>query len=163
LGEISGAYRAEGLREVIAAGTGGGGSQKKGTILYDFMAQGDDEVTVGVGDEVAVLDDSKSEEWWMVRRLKNGKEGVVPSSYVEVTGFISSPPAATPIESGLSAVERNRLEEARLAKEATQKSIAEQDAPRSPRVWTLSNESQAKLTLYIAPPQEGQQEQPEVQ
>jgi hypothetical protein len=127
------------------------------------MAQGDDEVTVGVGDEVAVLDDSKSEEWWMVRRLKNGKEGVVPSSYVEVTGFISSPPAATPIESGLSAVERNRLEEARLAKEATQKSIAEQDAPRSPRVWTLSNESQAKLTLYIAPPQEGQQEQPEVQ
>ncbi|KAL3494113.1 hypothetical protein BJX62DRAFT_199236 [Aspergillus germanicus] len=133
LGEISGAYRAEGLREVIAAGTGGGGSQKKGTILYDFMAQGDDEVTVGVGDEVAVLDDSKSEEWWMVRRLKNGKEGVVPSSYVEVTGFISSPPAATPIESGLSTVERNRLEEARIAKEATQKSIAEQDAPRSPR------------------------------
>jgi len=134
LGEISGAYRAEGLREVIAAGTGGGGSQKKGTILYDFMAQGDDEVTVGVGDEVAVLDDTKSEEWWMVRRLKNGKEGVVPSSYVEVTGFISSPPAANPIESGLSSVERNRLEEARLAKEATRKSVSEQAAPRSPKV-----------------------------
>ncbi|KAL3465357.1 hypothetical protein BJX64DRAFT_253002 [Aspergillus heterothallicus] len=131
LGEISGAYRAEGLREVIAAGTSGGGSQKKGTILYDFMAQGDDEVTVGVGDEVAVLDDTKSEEWWMVRRLKNGKEGVVPSSYVEVTGFISSQPAANPIESGLSAVERNRLEEARLAKEATHKSVSEQAVPRT--------------------------------
>ncbi|KAL3475372.1 hypothetical protein BJX99DRAFT_160000 [Aspergillus californicus] len=131
LGEISGAYRAEGLREVIAAGSGGGGSQKKGNILYDFMAQGDDEVTVGVDDEVVILDDQKSEEWWMVRRLKNGKEGVVPSSYVEVTGFVT-PSTANPVESGLSTVEKNRLEEARLAKEATRKSIAEQATPRSP-------------------------------
>ncbi|KAJ5217489.1 uncharacterized protein N7469_011114 [Penicillium citrinum] len=116
LGEIAGAYKAEGLREVIAAGKGGGG-QKKGQILYDFMAQGDDEVTVAVGDEVIIVDDSKSEEWWMVKRLKNGKEGVVPSSYVEVTGFVSqAPPAGT--ESGMSSVERNRLEEARLAKAA---------------------------------------------
>lgn len=115
LGEIAGAYRAEGLREVLAAGEGGGG-QKKGQILYDFMAQGDDEVTVAVGDEVIVIDDTKSEEWWMVRRMKNGKEGVVPSSYVEVTGFASAPP--TGIDSGLSTVEKNRLEEARLAKAA---------------------------------------------
>jgi hypothetical protein len=115
LGEIAGAYRAEGLREVLAAGEGGGG-QKKGQILYDFMAQGDDEVTVAVGDEVVVIDDTKSEEWWMVRRMKNGKEGVVPSSYVEVTGFVSTQP--TGVESGLSTVERNRLEEARLAKAA---------------------------------------------
>jgi hypothetical protein len=115
LGEIAGAYRAEGLREVLAAGEGGGG-QKKGQILYDFMAQGDDEVTVAVGDEVVVIDDTKSEEWWMVRRMKNGKEGVVPSSYVEVTGFVSTQP--TGVDSGLSTVERNRLEEARLAKAA---------------------------------------------
>ncbi|KAL2824489.1 hypothetical protein BDW59DRAFT_147421 [Aspergillus cavernicola] len=132
LGEILGAFRAEGLREVIAAGTGAGDAQKKGTILYDFMAQGDDEVTVGVGDEVIVLDDNKSEEWWMVRRLKNGKEGVVPSSYVEVGALVTSPPTTTPLESGLSAVERNRLEEARLAKEATRKSISEQATPRNP-------------------------------
>ncbi|KAF4241922.1 hypothetical protein CNMCM6805_003459 [Aspergillus fumigatiaffinis] len=119
LGEISGAYRAEGLKEVIAAGAGGGG-KKKGQILYDFMAQGDDEVTVAAGDEVVVLDDTKSEEWWMVRRMKNGKEGVVPSSYIEITGFVSSQP--TGVESGLSTVERNRLEETRLAKEAMRKS-----------------------------------------
>ncbi|KAL4784229.1 hypothetical protein BJX76DRAFT_222736 [Aspergillus varians] len=133
LGEISGAFRAEGLREVIAAGTGGGSPQKKGNILYDFMAQGDDEVTVGVGDEVVILDDSKSEEWWMVRRIKNGKEGVVPSSYVEVSGFATAPPTTTPVESGLSAVERNRLEDARLAKEAARKSVAEAATPRSPQ------------------------------
>ncbi|KAL2869985.1 cytoskeletal protein-binding protein SLA1 [Aspergillus lucknowensis] len=143
LGEISGAYRAEGLREVIAAGTGGGG-QKKGTILYDFMAQGDDEVTVGVGDEVVVLDDTKSEEWWMVRRLKNGKEGVVPSSYVEASGFVTSPSTTAPIESGLSAVERNRLEEARLAKEATQKSIPESATPRSPQHHKKDSRSSQK-------------------
>ncbi|BCR90777.1 cytoskeletal protein-binding protein SLA1 [Aspergillus chevalieri] len=115
LGEICGAYRAEGLKEVIAASTGGGGN-KKGQISYDFMAQGDDEVTVAEGDEVVILDDTKSEEWWMVRRVKNGKEGVVPSSYIEVTGYVSKEP--TGIESGLSTVEKNRLEESRLAKEA---------------------------------------------
>ncbi|PYI06201.1 hypothetical protein BO78DRAFT_120412 [Aspergillus sclerotiicarbonarius CBS 121057] len=118
LGEISGAYRAEGLKEVIAAGTSGG--QKKGQILYDFMAQGDDEVTVASGDDVIVLDDSKSEEWWQVRRLKNGKEGVVPSSYIEITGTVSNPVMSA--EPGLSTVEKNRMEEARLAKEAMRKS-----------------------------------------
>ncbi|KAJ5899840.1 hypothetical protein N7495_004584 [Penicillium taxi] len=118
LGEIAGAYRAEGLREVLEAGKGGG--QKKGQILYDFVAQGDDEVTVAVGDEVIIVDDTKSDEWSMVRRLQNGKEGVVPSSYVEITGFI---PAASPIvnEPGLSTVEKNRMEEDRLLKAAISK------------------------------------------
>lgn len=120
LGEIAGAYKAEGLREVIAAGKGGGG-QKKGQILYDFMAQGDDEVTVAVGDEVIIIDDAKSEEWWAVRRMKNGKEGVVPSSYVEVTGFVTQAPSVG-VDSGLSSVEKNRLEESRLAKSAVGKS-----------------------------------------
>lgn len=118
LGEIAGAYRAEGLREVLAAGEGVGG-QKKGQILYDFMAQGEDEVTVAVGDEVVVIDDTKSEEWWMVRRMKNGKEGVVPSSYVEVTGLVSAKPIGE--DFGLSTVEKNRMEEARLAKAAVGK------------------------------------------
>lgn len=116
LGEIAGAYRAEGLREVIAAGEGGG-VQKKGQILYDFMAQGDDEVTVAVGDEVAIIDDTKAEEWWMVRRLKNGREGVVPSSYVEIIGFMPTLPTSDK-ESAMSTIERNRMEEARLAKAA---------------------------------------------
>ena len=119
LAELAGAARAEGLREVIAAGSGISKSQRKGQILYDFMAQGDDEVTVAAGDDVIVVDDTKSEEWWMVRRLKNGKEGVVPSTYVELTGFVS--PVSTSksgLNAGRSTVEQNRLEEERLAKEA---------------------------------------------
>ena len=48
LGEIAGAARAEGLGEILEISEGGGG-QKKGQVLYDFMAQSDDEVTVAVG------------------------------------------------------------------------------------------------------------------
>ena len=123
LGELAGAARAEGLREVIAAGSGSRKQQRKGQILYDFMAQGDDEVTVAVGDDVIIVDDSKSEEWWMVRRLKNGKEGVVPSSYVELTGFASPVSTSTSgLNAGRSTVEQNRLEEERLTKEALKSS-----------------------------------------
>ncbi|KAI9681210.1 MAG: cytoskeletal protein binding protein [Caeruleum heppii] len=118
LGEMAGAAKAEGLREVIAA-SAGGKSRGKGQMLYDFMAQGDDEVTVAAGDEVVVLDDTKSDDWWMVRRLKNGKEGVVPSSYVEVTGQEAmTSPSASGINAGRSTVEQNRLEEARMTREA---------------------------------------------
>lgn len=119
LGELAGAIRAEGLKEVIMAGTGR--VQQKGVMLYDFMAQGEDEITVAVGDEVIVLDSAKSEEWWQVRRLKNGKEGVVPSSYIEITGAVE-PPAShastSGINAGKSTTEQNRLEEERLTKEA---------------------------------------------
>ncbi|KAH0829290.1 Actin cytoskeleton-regulatory complex protein sla1 [Fonsecaea pedrosoi] len=128
LGEIAGAQRAEGLREVMTAASGGA-THKKGKVLYDFPAQGDDEVTVGVGDEVIILDDAKSEEWWNVRRLKNGKEGVVPSSYIEITGFVTiEPPSRSGANAGLSVVDQNRLEEERLAKEAARADRARQEA-----------------------------------
>lgn len=133
LGEMAGAVKAEGLREVIMAGTGHKGiQQKKGVVLYDFMAQGDDEVTVGIGDEVIILDDTKSDEWWMVRRVKNQKEGVVPSSYIEVTGILDTPVSSTTggLNAGRSTVEQNRLEEARLYKEAIKASQREDQKER---------------------------------
>lgn len=114
LGEMAGAVKAEGLREVIMAGSGQG--QKRGVVLYDFMAQGDDEVSVAVDDEVIIIDDTKSEEWWQVRRLKNGKEGVVPSSYVEIIGVVPNS-STSGINAGKSIVEQNRLEEQRLTRE----------------------------------------------
>lgn len=145
LGELAGAVRGEGLREVLAAASGGGG-QKKGKILYEFMAQGDDEVTVAEGDEVIVLDDGKSEEWWMVRRLKNGREGVVPASYVEITGYLASreDPA---LAQARSTVEQNRLDEERMAKEAMMKKKRESEmrsAERSKRDSSASKSSSAK-------------------
>lgn len=128
LGEIAGAARAEGLREVIQASAGSGGGQKKGHVLYDFMAQGEDEVTVAVGDEVIVIDDTKSEEWWMIRRLKNGKEGVVPSTYVEVTGIVAPPRTSSGINAGKSVVEQNRLDEENMVKEVVKASKNEAKA-----------------------------------
>jgi hypothetical protein len=132
LGELSGAAKASGLREVLAAGSGHSNVQKKGQMLFDFMAQGDDEVTVAIGDEVLVIDDSASDEWWKVRRLKNGKEGVVPSNYVDVTETV---PISTPstsarsgINAGRSVVDQNRLEEEELARQSAKKKRAESDA-----------------------------------
>lgn len=121
LGELAGAVRGEGLKEVLAASAGSGAAgKKKGHMVYEFLAQGLDEVTVAIGDEVIVLDDTKSSEWWMVRRLKNGKEGVVPSSYVEVTGTLERE-NITGLDTARTMVEQNRLEEQRLTREATKK------------------------------------------
>ncbi|CZT48834.1 related to Actin cytoskeleton-regulatory complex protein sla1 [Rhynchosporium secalis] len=129
LGELAGAVRAEGLREVIFAGTGEGG-QKKGQVLYDFMAQGDDEVTVAVGDEIIVINDTTSDEWWQVKRLKTGKEGVVPASYIEITGMISTP-GSSALDQAKLTIEQNRLEEERRAKESLRAARMEEDSKGS--------------------------------
>ena len=151
LGELAGASRAEGqMRDVLNAS--GGSGMKKGQMLYEFMAQGEDEVTVAVGDEVVVLDDTKSDEWWMVRRLKNGKEGVVPSSYVEITGTMQKSQAESysGLNAGRSTVEQNRLEEERLSKEAAKNSsagagrIPERGSSLTPDAPSSSSRSRSK-------------------
>ena len=53
------------------------------TILYEFNADGDDELTVREGESVWVVDSSGT-EWWKCRN-ENGEEGVVPASYIEVS------------------------------------------------------------------------------
>ncbi|KAF2106638.1 hypothetical protein BDV96DRAFT_590617 [Lophiotrema nucula] len=151
LGELSGAAKASGLREVLAAGSGNSNVQKKGHMLFDFMAQGDDEVTVGLGDEVLVIDDSASDEWWKVRRLKNGKEGVVPSNYVDVTETVpiqstASSSARSGINAGRSTVDQNRLEEENLARQASKRhrdSDARADQRSSKRESTNSKDSKS--------------------
>ncbi|KAA8907323.1 hypothetical protein FN846DRAFT_700295 [Sphaerosporella brunnea] len=85
LGELRGLRKASGLDEVLAAAKMGADSAKNtdiGTVLYDFVAQGEDEVSVTAGDEVLIID-ANNDEWWLVRRQVNGAEGVLPSSYVE--------------------------------------------------------------------------------
>ena len=128
LGEIAGRAKGEGLKEIMAAASGGS-LQKKGKVMHDFMAQDDDEVTVAVDDEVIILDDTKSEDWWNVRRLKNGKEGVMPSSYIEITGTVAvEPPSRSGTNAGRSMVDQNRLEEERLAREAARADRARREA-----------------------------------
>ena len=64
--------------EEHAASSDGAGA----VALYDFTADGEDELTVHEGEGLVVLE-RDSEEWWKVRNAR-GEEGVVPASYVEV-------------------------------------------------------------------------------
>lgn len=87
LGTAAGANKAAGLREVITAANSAG--QKMGKVLYDFEAQGDDELSVREGETIFIIDNEQSKEWWMARN-SSGVEGVVPSSYVKQTSEPSS-------------------------------------------------------------------------
>jgi len=103
------------------------------------MAQGDDEVTVAIGDEVLIIDDSASDEWWKVRRIKNGKEGVVPSNYVEITETIPVSSTASTIarsgtNAGRSRVDQNRLEEEELARQASKSQRRHESDARADQV-----------------------------
>ena len=54
--------------------------------LYDFQAQGDDELTVAEGDALWIIE-QEGDEWWKCRNV-DGSEGVVPASYVEVSSLL---------------------------------------------------------------------------
>ena len=60
--------------------------------LYDFQAQGDDELSVAEGHALWIIEQD-GDEWWKCRNV-DGSEGVVPASYVEVKftmPYFSSP------------------------------------------------------------------------
>lgn len=81
IGTVAGANRGVGLKEVFTTVNKAGQNMAK--VLYDFEAQSKDELTVKEGETVFVTDKEQSREWWMVRNGK-GKEGVIPSSYIEL-------------------------------------------------------------------------------
>lgn len=70
------------------ASAGTNGSTESGKVMYDFEAQGDDELTVAENDTVTVVD-KENDEWWLVRNSR-GQEGVVPAQYIEIGGAASS-------------------------------------------------------------------------
>jgi len=67
-------------------------SGEKGKVMYDFEAQGDDELTVNENDVVTVVD-KENDEWWLVRNSA-GQEGVVPAQYIEIGDAAASSSAA---------------------------------------------------------------------
>ncbi|KAI9636713.1 uncharacterized protein MKK02DRAFT_26463 [Dioszegia hungarica] len=66
-------------------------SGEPATVLYDFDAQGEDELNVKENDIVTVVD-KENDEWWLVRNSR-GQEGVVPAQYIQI-GEGSAPAAA---------------------------------------------------------------------
>ena len=51
-------------------------------VLYDFEAVGEGELTVRTGDVVTVTSTTVGEGWWMGRAV-DGREGILPQTYVE--------------------------------------------------------------------------------
>lgn len=51
-------------------------------VLYDFSADGEDELSVREGEHLLVIE-KDSDEWWKCRN-SSGAEGVVPAQYLEV-------------------------------------------------------------------------------
>lgn len=88
LGDLKGAERAKGLKEVERASRAKASASNKkiGRLLFDFESQGSDELAAKEGDEVFIINDTKSLDWWMCENTTTGKQGVVPSSYIEIIG-----------------------------------------------------------------------------
>ncbi|KAF8913870.1 hypothetical protein CPB84DRAFT_1757784 [Gymnopilus junonius] len=57
--------------------------------LYDFKADGDDELSVTEGEHLTVLE-KDGDEWWKCRNA-SGSEGVVPASYLEAISSARDP------------------------------------------------------------------------
>ncbi|KAJ7638784.1 hypothetical protein FB45DRAFT_411916 [Roridomyces roridus] len=64
------------------------------TALYDFAADGADELSVAEGEQLLVLE-RDGDEWWKCRNSE-GAEGVVPASYLEPASGSSPTRAAHP-------------------------------------------------------------------
>lgn len=88
LGDLKGAENAKGLQEVARASQAstGGSNRKIGRLMYDFEAQGSDELMSKEGDEVYIVNESKSKDWWMCQNVETKRQGVIPSSYIEIVG-----------------------------------------------------------------------------
>ncbi|KAL1747654.1 hypothetical protein HDZ31DRAFT_60987 [Schizophyllum fasciatum] len=59
-----------------------GAGAELAAALYDFEADGEDELSVTAGEKLTVIE-KDGDEWWKCRNAK-GVEGVVPASYLEV-------------------------------------------------------------------------------
>ncbi|RXK37875.1 hypothetical protein M231_04874 [Tremella mesenterica] len=96
------------------------GHGEAATVLYDFDAQGEDELSVHENEFVTVVD-KENDEWWVVRN-QAGHEGVVPAQYVQ----IGDGPAATGAETDTEDEE----EEGRRQEEAAAAAAAALEAER---------------------------------
>lgn len=113
--------------EPAAAGSAAtNGSSEVAKVLYDFDAQGDDELTVKENDVVTIVD-KENDEWWLVRS-SSGQEGVVPAQYCEIgdAADVSAPAA----QGGYDSDEERQREEDEAAAAAAVEAERQRDQAR---------------------------------
>ncbi|KXN90257.1 Actin cytoskeleton-regulatory complex protein SLA1 [Leucoagaricus sp. SymC.cos] len=111
--------------------------------LYDFTADGEDELSVTEGEELMVIE-REGDEWWKCRNA-HGAEGVVPMSYLELKDGASTPASRAyppqaeeeePEDDGAAAAARaareaaDRAEAERLQREEEERATKEQRQKR---------------------------------
>ncbi|WWC91237.1 uncharacterized protein L201_006179 [Kwoniella dendrophila CBS 6074] len=99
------------------------------SVLYDFDADGDDELTVKEGETLTILD-KENDEWWLVKN-SSGKEGVVPAAYLQLEDGSGAQAAEDQVD---SEDEREREAEAAAQLEAERKRQAQAAAEERRRI-----------------------------
>ncbi|KAF4574647.1 cytoskeletal protein binding protein [Pleurotus pulmonarius] len=133
------------------------GGDDSATVLYDFDADGEDELSVKEGEQLVVLE-KDGNDWWKCRNAQ-GKVGVVPASYLESE---SGPSAAAADdteddEANLRAEqeanereEAQRLEKERLQKEKERKERVEKEKAERERAERDRKKAEAQLQAKAA-------------
>ncbi|KIR26661.1 hypothetical protein I309_04430 [Cryptococcus deuterogattii LA55] len=107
-----------------------GQENEAATVLYDFDAAGDDELTVKENDTVTIVD-KENDEWWLVKDT-SGQQGVVPAAYLQLhDGSVPAP--------SVSAAEQDDEEE-RGAQAEAQARAAQQESERQRQLAAAEEE-----------------------
>jgi actin cytoskeleton-regulatory complex protein SLA1 len=109
------------------ASNGLSAGEENAIALYDFDAQGDDELTVAENESL-ILVEKETDDWWKVRNA-SGQEGVVPASYVEVVADHGVDQVASRT-AALSVADEEDHVEARAAAEASARAREEEERQR---------------------------------
>ncbi|CAO1631311.1 unnamed protein product [Jaminaea pallidilutea] len=151
------------------AANGHGGDGEPAMALYDFEAQGDDELSVAENEKLTLVE-RENDDWWKVRNA-DGQEGVVPASYVEVVEGESgaegkteqqqqeeaAAAAAAEREQAVAAEQRRKEARDRLAREAEERrrreALKSQPAPEPPKSAPTSATADHKAARDVRIPE----------
>ncbi|SGZ54453.1 CIC11C00000003637 [Sungouiella intermedia] len=59
-------------------------SAGKATAIYPYEATGNDEISMAQGEDLDVVEEDDGSGWTMVRLTQSGKQGLAPTSYLEI-------------------------------------------------------------------------------
>ncbi|KAI8147064.1 hypothetical protein BJV82DRAFT_597590 [Fennellomyces sp. T-0311] len=109
-------------------------------VLYDFNADGPEELSVRENDQVLAVDYVGSDEWWTVE-YQDGRSGIVPASYVQ---FQEDYEADLEREQRQKEEEDERQRREAEAAAARQRRLEEEEARRRQEEQRRRQEEQAK-------------------